>query len=144
MPTEHMLETISSAYQLECDKETLKVRGGQGRDESPFVEREYLDATDYYAFMVMDYTYFLLPKYDTWVTQSQKDIGKKSLYCRKFILDIIPYLVEFLVQDGLFFIIHFPSHPLSQFLKVIIVLNSLFLTNNCFLTYCDVLSRTNF
>jgi hypothetical protein len=49
--TKHMLENIHSAYQSpECDKETLKVMGGQLRDESPFVERKYLESTDALAF----------------------------------------------------------------------------------------------
>jgi hypothetical protein len=64
--TKHMLEKIHSAYQSECDKETLKVMGGQGRDESHLVEREYLEAADY-TFTVMEYTSFLLPNYDTWI-----------------------------------------------------------------------------
>jgi hypothetical protein len=45
MLTKHItLEKIHSAYQLECGNEILKVMGGgQGRDESHFVERECLD-----------------------------------------------------------------------------------------------------
>jgi hypothetical protein len=56
------LKTIHSTYQLECDKEMLKVMGGQGRDESHFVEHEYLEAADY-KFTVMEHTCFL-PQYD--------------------------------------------------------------------------------
>ncbi len=52
--TKHMLEKIHSAYQSECDKEKLKVMGSQGRDESRFVQREYLEAADY-EFTVMEY-----------------------------------------------------------------------------------------
>ena len=95
--TKHMLEKIHSAYQSECDKEMLKVMGGQGRDRSRFVEREYLDAADY-AFTVMEYTSFLLPNYEDWVRQSQSANRDKSSCCCKFLFDIIPYLVEVLVD----------------------------------------------
>jgi hypothetical protein len=121
--TKHMLEKIHSAYQSECDKETLKVMGGQSRDESRFVEREYLETADY-EYTIMEYTCFLLPNYDAWVGESQSATGDKSSCCRKFLFDIIPYLVEVLVQDGIFFILDFPSHPMSHLLKVNIVSKS--------------------
>jgi hypothetical protein len=105
-----MLEKIHSAYQSECDKETLKVMGGQGRDKSRLVECEYLDTADY-AFTVMEYTSFLLPNYDTWIRQSQSANGDKSSCCRKFLFDIIPYLVEVLLQDGIFLLWIFPIIP---------------------------------
>jgi hypothetical protein len=130
--TKHMLEKIHSAYQSECDKETLKVMGGQGRDESRFVEREYLDAADY-AFTVMEYTSFLLPNYNNWIQQSQSANGDKSSCCRKFLFEIIPYLVEVLVQDGIFFIMDFPHHPMSHLLKVRIVF-LLFLKNHSYIS----------
>jgi hypothetical protein len=131
--TKHMLEKIHSAYQLECDKETLKVMGGQGRDESRFVEHKYLDAADY-AFTVMENTSFLLPNYKDWVRQSQSPNGDKSSCYRKFFFYIIPYLVKVLVQDGIFFIMDFLDHPMSPRLKVRLFLILMSLTNHSYIS----------
>ena len=61
----------------------------------------------------------LLPRLPEWRAQAaEQGVGDKSTLCRKFLNEILPYFVEVLVQDGVYFILEFPLHPLSQLLKV--------------------------
>jgi hypothetical protein len=115
--TEHMLKKVHSTYQSECAKEILKVMSYQGRQEYHFVEHQYLNAANN-KFTVMEYTYFLLPNYDTWVQKSQWANRDKSLSCCKFLFDFIPYLMEAPVQDRILFDIDCLNHPMSHLLKV--------------------------
>jgi hypothetical protein len=58
----------------------------------------------------------LLPEYDRWLEESQSDIGDKTICADKFLNDILPYLVEVLVTDGIYFTQEFPDHVMSRYL----------------------------
>jgi hypothetical protein len=60
----------------------------------------------------------LLPNLWRWRAEARGRQGDKSSCCSKFLHEIIPYFVEVLVQDGIFFTRDFPDHPMSQMLKV--------------------------
>jgi hypothetical protein len=111
--TKHMIEKLHSAYQSEVDKETLKVMSGFHKEETRFVPREHLVL----PFDIRQYIDWLLPNYSTWLEQMNSPTGDKSGCCRKFLLSIIPFLVETLVQDGIYFISEFPRHAISEYLK---------------------------
>ena len=66
----------------------------------------------------------LLPNLVDWRMQATSCTGDKSTLCDTFLVHIVPYFVEVLVQDGVFFIRDFPAHPMSQYLKVIILVVS--------------------
>jgi len=112
--TKHMLEKINSAYQSEVDKTTMKVMAGFSQDESYFVPRTFV-AT---PLPIEQLCHLLLPNLAEWRIQAESPQGDKSTCCRHFLWDIVPFLVEILVQDGIFLIRDFPDHPMSSFLKV--------------------------
>jgi hypothetical protein len=59
----------------------------------------------------------LLPEYDRWLEESQdSDIGDKTICAEKFLNDVLPYLVEVLVTDGIYFTQEFPTHVMSRYL----------------------------
>jgi hypothetical protein len=60
----------------------------------------------------------LLPDLSTWRQQAGSRGGDKSILCDKFLNYLLPYFVEVLVQDGIYFVKDFPNHPMSQYLKV--------------------------
>jgi hypothetical protein len=60
----------------------------------------------------------LLPSLQTWRQQANSRGGDKSVCCDKFLNHVLPYFIEVLVQDGVYFIKDFPSHPISALLKV--------------------------
>ena len=62
--------------------------------------------------------YVLGSKYQTWKEQQQAPTGDKSECAEKFFSRLIPFLVEILMQDGIFLIKEFPEHPMSQHLMV--------------------------
>jgi hypothetical protein len=64
------------------------------------------------------YCELLLPHLEAWRQQARSRRGDHSTCCDKFLNHILPYFVETLVQDGIYLIIDFPNHPMSQFLKV--------------------------
>lgn len=112
--TKHLLEKLHKSYQPEVDKEACKVMAGHKKDEAYFVEREFLDLPQDIGTLIN----LLLPSYSKWVRQASSKHGDKSIACRKFLNEIIPYMVEVFVQDGIYFIRDFPEHEMSNYLKV--------------------------
>ena len=112
--TKHLLEKLNSAYQSECDAETLKVMANFRKSEAYFNALSHLQLPhdiDYYIKC-------LLPRYDDWMAQRASPTGDKSKACTTFLTRVIPYLVEVLVQNGIYFIEEFPDHEMSIYLKV--------------------------
>ena len=64
------------------------------------------------------YSKKLLPKLEEWRRESASRQGDKTTCCDTFLNDIVPYFVEILVQDGIYFVKDFPMHPVSHLLKV--------------------------
>jgi hypothetical protein len=71
----------------------------------------------------------LLPYLQSWYQQSNIHRGDKSSCCTKFLNHILPYFIEVLVQDGIYFTQDFSAHPMSMLLKVrfLLCLNVYFL-----------------
>jgi hypothetical protein len=116
--TKHMLEKIHSAYMPEIDKQACKVMADFGKDEPYVVD---------YARVVLpkDVAYYvnlLLPRYPVWIRQQNSRTGDKSTLASKFLYQVLPYLVEVLLQGGIYFTTEFPSHPMSQYIIVSFVL----------------------
>ena len=59
----------------------------------------------------------LLPKYERWINESAGPNGDKSLCAKNFLHSLIPWLVEVLIQDSIFFVNDFPNHELSNYIK---------------------------
>jgi hypothetical protein len=112
--TKHLLNKFHTAYQSESDKEACKVMAGFSKEEAHFIPEEYLKMP--WDMHVL--TRLLLPGYSRWLIEAASPLGDKSSCCRHFLIDILPFLVQVLVQDGIFLIADFPNHPMSQYLKV--------------------------
>jgi hypothetical protein len=112
--TKHLLNKFHTSYQSESDKEACKVMAGFSKSEAHLVPEEYLTMPWDIKLLIG----LLIPKYPQWLQEAASVQGDKSSCCRHFLNDIIPFLVEVLVQDGIFFISDFPNHPMSQYLKV--------------------------
>ena len=87
---------------------------GFSKSEAKFIPEEYLTMPWDIKLLIG----LLLPMYPQWLQEAASVQGDKSSCCRHFLNDIIPFLIEVLVQDGIFFISDFPNHPMSQYLKV--------------------------
>jgi hypothetical protein len=124
--TKHMLEKLHKSYQAEVDKETCKVMAGFSKDEGYFVEREFLEL----PLPIMELINLLLPRYQTWVRQFESPHGDRTPTCRRFLFQIIPFMVRVVVQDGIYLIRDFPDHVMSNYLKVCNAWNA-FLFNSC-------------
>jgi hypothetical protein len=112
--TKHMLEKLNSAYQAEMDKMSSKVMAGFGKEE-PYVV-DYTEIKLPHA--IRYYIDLLLPEYGIWIEEHLSDEGDKSSCCAKFLFEIIPFLVEVLLQCGVYFTKEFPNHPMSLYIKV--------------------------
>jgi hypothetical protein len=112
--TKHMLEKLHSAYQPEMDRETAKVMSGHERDEPYYQGTSHLPPVR----PVSELLDALLPKYSDWCVQQKSRHGDKSSCCETFLYSVLPYLVEVLVQDGIYLIQKFPNHEMSLYLKV--------------------------
>ena len=113
--TNHMLEKQHSAYQSVTERETCKVMAGFKREDEYFVPRSHIQL----PYSVEWYCDRLLPDLTNWREQAATPgSGDKSLCCQNFLEELLPWFVEVLIQDGIYFIIDFPDHYLSNYLKV--------------------------
>jgi hypothetical protein len=112
--TKHMLDKLNSAYQPEMNRETAKVMATFKKVEPYFHGSSNLQHPVPVRMLIA----FLLPNYRRWKRQVNLAEGDKSSCCRKFLNKVIPYLVEVLIQDGIYLIRDFPNHPMYIHLKV--------------------------
>jgi hypothetical protein len=112
--TKHMQDKLNKCYLPEVDKEACRVMAGFSKHEAYFVGREHLILPLEIGVLIRT----LLPRYDTWLAQAASPHGDKSTACKTFLQDIIPYMVQVIVQDGIYLIRDFPEHVMSNFLKV--------------------------
>jgi hypothetical protein len=116
--TKHSMEKLPSAYQSETDRECMRVMAGYPKGEY-FNENSLIKL----PLEIEQYIHLLLPKYPDWLRQRESANGDKSECCTTFLLGVLPYLVQVLVQCGVFFIEEFPTHSMSRYLKVSLVLS---------------------
>jgi hypothetical protein len=112
--TKHMLDKLNSAYQPKMNRETAKVMAHFEKDEPYF----HGSSNVQHPVGIPVLTNYLLPNYCMWCNQSNSAEGDKSSCCRKFLNQVLPFLVEVLVQDGIYLVQEFPNHPMSNYLKV--------------------------
>lgn len=116
--TKHMVEKLFSAYLPEVDEETMKVMSGFRKDEPRFVKEEHVVLPGNRNQYIEECIDVLIPRYKDYVGQQKSALGDKSKCAETFLYDIIPFLVETVVQDGIYFLRDHPLHPFSQLLKV--------------------------
>ena len=112
--TKHILEKMFSAYGSVTEREICKILAGFKRDEEYYPVRCQVELQH----SVPWYCSKLLPGYNDWLRQQASDMGDKTQTCQKFLYHVLPYLVRVVVQDGIYFIVDFPNHPMSHYLKV--------------------------
>jgi hypothetical protein len=112
--TKHMLEKLHSAYMAEVDKEVCKVMAGFTKEEPYFVPRTMLGLLH----SVEEYEELLLPELARWRVEAASVGGDKSTCCDKFLNHVVPFLLEVLLQDSIYFVRDFPEHEVSQWLCV--------------------------
>ena len=88
---------------------------GFSKEDAYYVPRVTLEWENH---SLSSLTKHVLPNIDNWKTQSGSRNGDKSQCARTFLYKLLPWFVEVLVQDGIYFITDFPDHPLSAFLRV--------------------------
>jgi hypothetical protein len=99
---------------------------GHKRGEAYFVPRTLIPLGPHGIDWCCD---LLLPKLQRWRREARSIQGDKSTCCQKFLNHLIPYFVEVLVQDGVYFIKEFPNHEVSHLLKVSVLYVFLRLSN---------------
>ena len=60
----------------------------------------------------------LLPDLPTWRRQIKLRYGDKSRCANKFLNELIPFFIEVVIQDGIYFVRDFPQHEFSRLLCV--------------------------
>jgi hypothetical protein len=116
--TKHLLEKLPAAYQSETDRACMRVMAG-------YTQGDYFNEISLIQLPheIEHYIRLLLPNYSNWLRQRESANGDKSQACETFLLRVLPYLVQVLVQCGVFFVEEFPRHSMSMYLKVSLVLS---------------------
>ena len=112
--TDHKLDKHHSAYGPVCVAKTCKVMAGFDIDDAYFVPRSLIELSN----PILWYVRKLLPKYDNWKAEAASVHGDKSTFCSMFLDDLLPWLVEVVVQDGCYFTRDFPDHVISKLLRM--------------------------
>ena len=93
--------------------QACKVMSGFDKLEAHFSGRFYIKL----LYKIEEYENFLLPKISQWRDEQDTEIsGDNTICCYKFLYQLLPYLVEVLVTDGIFFIPDYPNHIMSRYL----------------------------
>ena len=92
--------------------------GGFKKEEPYYIGRSHIKL-DYDIEWYCDK---LLPRINKWQAQSRAPNGDGSTCAQKFLNQMLPWLVQVLVQDGIYFIVDFPDHAMSDYLKVCVSL----------------------
>ena len=116
--TKHVLDHFHKSYFPELDKSVCSVMAGFSKDEAWYVPRAYIDSPPNKATSWKACCSYLMEGYNIWIQQRASAEGDKSSCAKKFLDEILPMLVEVLIQDGIYLIEEFPNHPMSQHLKV--------------------------
>jgi hypothetical protein len=130
--TKHMLDKLHSSYMAEVDKEVCKVMAGFSKEEPYFVPRTHLVLPK----TAKEYLTLLLPQLAGWRLEASRGNGDKSSCCLQFLNEVLPFFMEVLIQDSIYFVRDFPAHEVSQWLNVSTV-------HYTFLLYLDNVSPAN-
>jgi hypothetical protein len=88
---------------------------GFAKSQAYFIPRALLELPHPIAW----YEERILPELANWREQARHPIqGDRSVCANKFLNHVIPYFIEVILQDGIYFVKDFPNHPFSSFLKV--------------------------
>ena len=93
--------------------QTCTVMAGFRRTEEYFVPRTHVRL----PYTINYYIEKLLPKLPTWRNEASSRFGDKSTCSQNWLFDLLPWFIEVLVQDGIYFIHDFPNHCLSRYLR---------------------------
>ena len=112
--TKHIIDNkLSSAYQAEVDFDACTVQSGFRPGEEWFVPEANIEIPPP---LLREWTKYLLPRIDTWRAERTGRHGDKSPCADNFLNETIPFLVEVIVQCGIYFILEFPTHEMAQLL----------------------------
>jgi Centromere DNA-binding protein complex CBF3 subunit, domain 2 len=114
--TKHKTDKLHTSYSAEVEEEALNVMAGFRKAEPRFVKEEHILFP--HDNFVKDAMLVLLPRYQQYLTQRASKGGDKGRACRTLLTKVIPYLVEVVLQDGIYFIMDFPDHQMSNLLRV--------------------------
>ncbi|CAJ1935065.1 unnamed protein product [Cylindrotheca closterium] len=109
--TKHMNDKLTKSYWAEMERRTMTVMAGFDMDEAYNVLRtqiglplESIEACIRALFG---------NDIDRWKREQEAPDGDKSTCAQKFFSRLLPFLVEVLVQDGIYLIIDHPQHEMS-------------------------------
>ena len=96
--------------------QTAKTLAGFKSDEPYFVSRTLLELDEDIGY----YIDLLLPDYRRWQQERESQFGDKSSCCDVFLNHLIPYFVEVVLQDAIYFINQnrFSRRPFFEMIRV--------------------------
>ena len=116
--TKHIQDKYHSAYLPEVEEESMKVMSGFRKTEPRFVPTEHVVFPGNHKTYLDDCMKYILPEYSRYVREQESAAGDKTQCCLKVLYEVIPYLVETVLQVGYYFIHEYPQHPLTAVLMV--------------------------
>jgi hypothetical protein len=112
--SKHSSETLGRVYMTELFSPVLKVMAGFERTNDVYhVPRCTLQI----PWPEEDVLRWVFPHLQEWRGQYESRNGDKSEACRNFLYHILPFVAQVVVQDGIYFVHHFPHHQISTMLR---------------------------
>jgi hypothetical protein len=110
--TKHIVDNkLTAAYQAEVDHVACTVQSGFRPGEEWFVPEANIVISDE---QFRAWEKHFLPNIEEWRQQIRSRGGDKSNCAKNFLNETIPFLVEVVVQCGVYFILDFPTHEMAQ------------------------------
>jgi hypothetical protein len=121
--TKHKTDKLSVSYLPDCERTALKVMSGFSLTDVRYVKEEHVTFPSLNGFSskyVEQFTEYLIPEYKEYVAQanSAPALADTSLCCKTFLGSVLPFLVETVLQNGIFFIRDYPTNEFALILKV--------------------------
>jgi hypothetical protein len=110
--TKHIVDNkLLAAYQAEVNHVACTVQSGFRPGEEWFMPEANIVIT---TEQLRDWGKHFLPNIKTWRQQIRCQGGDKTNCAKNFLNKTIPFLVEVVVQCGIYFILDFPTHEMAQ------------------------------
>jgi hypothetical protein len=121
--TKHKTDKLSTAFLPDCERTALKVMSGFSITDARYGKEEHVafpTVNGLSAQYIYKFTVYLVPKFKLYMSQanSAPALADTSICCRTFLGSVLPFLVETVLQNGIYFIRDYPTNEFSLMLKV--------------------------
>ena len=110
--SKHNQDRLFQCYMTELYEPVMRVMAGFRQSDPYFVARTEIPLP--YSQDDFEYVKHVFPLYEVWLNQYNSPQGDKHKSAKNFLYQTIPFLARVVLQDGPYWIKHYPNHPYTS------------------------------